>query len=114
MQDILGSSVPVFIGITLVIMGFATYMAGQALAAMWRPAWQIVPYVILLGMADRFLAWALFQAPLFAFVPYLFDTLVLAIICLTAYRLTRVRRMVSQYPWVYERAGLFGWRERAG
>jgi hypothetical protein len=31
-----------------------------------------------------------------------------------AFRLTRVRRMVSQYPWIYERDGLLGWRERSG
>jgi hypothetical protein len=29
-----------------------------------------------------------------------------------SWRLTRVRRMVAQYRWLYERAGLLGWRER--
>jgi len=29
-----------------------------------------------------------------------------------AYRLTRVRQMVQQYPWLYERKGLLGWEER--
>jgi hypothetical protein len=23
-----------------------------------------------------------------------------------------VRKMIVQYPWLYERAGLFGWRSR--
>jgi hypothetical protein len=31
-----------------------------------------------------------------------------------AHRLTLARKMASQYPWIYERAGLLGWRERIG
>jgi len=30
-----------------------------------------------------------------------------------AYRLTQARKMVSQYPWLYDRAGLFGWRTKS-
>jgi len=30
-----------------------------------------------------------------------------------AYRLTQAHKMVAQYPWLYERAGLFAWREKA-
>ena len=29
-----------------------------------------------------------------------------------AYRLTQARKMVTQYPWLYEPAGPFAWRER--
>ena len=29
-----------------------------------------------------------------------------------AYRLTRARLMVRQYPWLYQRKGLLGWEER--
>ncbi|WP_348981071.1 DUF6867 family protein [Azospirillum sp. TSO5] len=31
---------------------------------------------------------------------------------LTAHRIAIARRMVNQYPWLYETAGPFGWRER--
>ena len=31
-------------------------------------------------------------------------------LALLAYRLTLVHKMVSQYPWLYERAGLFSWK----
>jgi branched-chain amino acid transport system ATP-binding protein len=41
-------------------------------------------------------------------------SLVLLAICLIGFRLTKVRKMVSQYPWLYERVGLFGWREKGG
>jgi hypothetical protein len=36
----------------------------------------------------------------------------LGAILLAAYYLTRARKMVQQYPWLYERRGPFGWRER--
>jgi hypothetical protein len=39
MQDILGSSLPVFIGVTLILFGGAAIMTGHALAGTWRPAW---------------------------------------------------------------------------
>ena len=114
MEDLLGSGIPVFCGITLVLMGVATYSTGQALADTWRPLWQIIPYGLLLGAADRFLTWALFMGPLFSLTAYVFDTAILLVICLLAYRLTRARKMVNQYPWIYERSGLFGWREKGG
>ena len=37
---------------------------------------------------------------------------VLVSISLFAYRLTLARKMTSQYPWIYERAGLLRWRDR--
>ncbi|WP_409017938.1 DUF6867 family protein [Azospirillum sp. BE72] len=33
---------------------------------------------------------------------------------MTAHRIAIARRMVNQYPWLYETAGPFGWRERTG
>jgi hypothetical protein len=111
MQAVLGAPLPVFIGLTVVLFGAAAAMTGQALALTWRPAWQAVPYCLLLGLGNRFLAFALFGAELFAPLGYAVGTAVLVIVCLFAYRVTRASRMVSQYPWLYERAGLFGWRE---
>jgi hypothetical protein len=35
------------------------------------------------------------------------------VIGLLGFRYTRSRQMVTQYGWLYEPAGLFGWRERA-
>ncbi|HEV8028621.1 MAG TPA: hypothetical protein VGP50_14400 [Stellaceae bacterium] len=32
--------------------------------------------------------------------------------CLLAYRMTQVRLMLRQYPWLYEAGGPFSWRER--
>ena len=112
MQALLGTSLPVFVGLTLVLMGFAAFMTGQAVARTWRPAWQAAVYSVLLGLVARFLGFALFGGELLSPAGFLVDTAVLAAIALAAWRLTRAHRMVTQYPWLYERAGPFGWRER--
>ncbi len=103
MQEILGSSLPVFFGLTVGLMGFCGYMAGQALAATWRPLWLVVPYAILLGLADRFLNFALFKNELLTLSGFLIDTSVILVICLFAFRVTQVAKMVEQYPWLYRR-----------
>ena len=93
-------------------MWFASFMTGQGLAAMWQPQWHPVFYGILLGFADRFLVFALFDGELLSAGGYFVDTAVLIAISLFAHRFTKARQMVSQYPWLYERAGLLGWREK--
>lgn len=112
MENLIGTTIPVFIGVTVILSGFAAYMTGQALAATWRPVWQAFLYSLLLGLADRFLTWALFQGELLLLSGYLIDTLVILLITLMAYRLTLARRMAAQYPWIYERSGPFSWRDK--
>jgi len=106
-----GVPVAVFLCVTVVLMGGAGFLAGQALARTWRPFWQVFLYCALMGCADRFLVYALFDGELFSIVGYLIDTAVILALGLIAYRSTRAARMVAQYPWQYRRAGLFGWRE---
>ena len=113
MVGVLGTSWPVFIGITLILMGFASFMTGQAVANTWHEMWQIVPYGILLGFADRFLIFSLFHGELLSVSGYVIDTLVLIAIAALGYRLTLARNMVGQYPWLYERTGPLSWREKA-
>lgn len=114
MQETLGTTWPVFIGVTLILIGGAGYMTGQALAGRWRPVWQVLPYAMLLGFADRFLVYALFDGELLSVTGYVVDTVLIGLISFASYRKTRARKMVTQYPWLYERRGLFGWRERSG
>jgi hypothetical protein len=111
---ILGTTLAVFIGVTVGLVGFAAFMAGQALANAWRPAWQLVPYGLLLGAADRFLVWGLFHGDALLVTGYLIDTAVILAIAAASFRLTLARRMTSQYPWLYERTGPFSWRAREG
>ncbi len=112
MEALLGTTPGVSFGMTVVVMGFVAFMTGQALASTWKPVWQVVLYCLLLGLGDRFLIFSLFQGELLSLSGYLIDSAVLVAISLFAYRLTRARKMVSQYPWIYERAGLLGWRDR--
>ncbi len=114
MAQWLGTSLPVFALLTVVLMGGAGLMTGQALGAAWRPVWLLLLYCLLLGGADRFLTFALFQGELLSLTGYLADTAVITAIALIAFRLTRARRMVSQYPWIYERVGPLSYRARVG
>ena len=101
----------VFLALTVVLMGGTGSLTGRAFAATWRPAWKVLPACLLLGGADRFLAFSLFGAELLSPTGYTIDTVVITLSCLIAYRLTRVKRMVTQYPWIYERAGPWRYRE---
>ncbi|MEE8394288.1 MAG: hypothetical protein V3R66_08075 [Rhodospirillales bacterium] len=112
MQDILGTTFGVFVFITFFVMGFAAYMTGQALANTWKPLWQLLVYCALLGLADRFLTFALFEGELLSLTGYIIDTFVLTGMAVFAFRLNRTNKMVSQYPWLYERSSLFTWRDR--
>jgi hypothetical protein len=108
----LGNSLAVFIGVTLILFGGASFMMGQALAATWRPAWQNAMYGLLLGFSDRLVCFLLFGGELLSLSAYSIDTAILIVIAFTAYRLTRAQKMVAQYPWLYERTSPFTWRER--
>ena len=107
--------------IFLCLYGFAAFMMGQALAETWRPLWQNFFYGILLTIGDRALAYMLLhteQLSLSAFLASMFglgallDAVIIFAIALFAYRITRVRQMVTQYPWLHEKAGLLTWRDR--
>ena len=98
--------------VTLFLAGGAAALMGQALASTWRPAWQGVLYGGLLGATDRFLNFALFDGALLSATGYCLDTLFILAVAGVAYRVTQVRLMIRQYPWLYAPAGLFGWRRK--
>ena len=112
MTEFLGVTWPVFIGVTVVLFGAAAFKTGQALAATWRPRSHALPYCLLLAAADRFFSHFLFQGELLSIGGFVATAAVLLGICLLAYQITRAHRMTAQYPWLYERQGLFGWRDR--
>ncbi len=112
METLLGTTPGVSFTVTVVVMGFAAFMTGQAMADTWKPVRQVVAYCLLLGLGDRFLIFSLFEGELLSLSGYVIDSAVLVAISLFAYRLTQVRKMTSQYPWIYERAGLLSWRDR--
>ncbi len=112
MEELLGTTLGVSFTVTVVVMGFAAFMTGQALAGTWKSMWQVVLYCLLLGLGDRFLIFSLYGGELLSLSGYLIDSAVLVAISLFAYRLTQARKMTSQYPWIYERAGLLSWRDK--
>jgi hypothetical protein len=103
----------IFLIMTVVFGGGAAFLAGRGLATTWRPVWMAVAYMIPLGMALRFLHFALFHGELLTLHYFLTDTLVLIAACLLGYRLKRVEQMTRQYSWLYERAGPLFWRPKA-
>jgi len=109
-----GVPLSVFIGLTVVLMGGAGWMTGQALARGWTSAWLILPYGVLLGLVDRFLTWGLFQGELLSLSGFVIDSAVILAIGAMAHRFTRTRMMVAQYPWLYDRKGLLTWCEKPG
>jgi len=111
MEGLLGTSGGVYLVMAVVCGGGCAYMTGQALASTWRPMWQVVPYSLLMGLAVRFLIFALFDGVLLTALGYVIDALTMLIIAGLSYKLTRARMMVLQYPWLYRRSGLFSWRE---
>ena len=112
MEILLGTTLDVWIGITLVLTGGASYMTGQAIARTWRPLWQVLAYSLLLAIVSRFFVYALFDGYMLLVSGYLIDLAVLLAIGLFAFRINRVKMMVNQYPWLYTRSGLFGYRTR--
>jgi hypothetical protein len=108
----LGASPAAFTGLTLLLFGGAALATGRSLARHWRPPWQVVPYALLLGVGDRFLLYALFDGELLSASGSATGALILLLFCLLAYRITRVRLMLTQYPWLYEPKGPLSWRER--
>jgi hypothetical protein len=105
-------SLPVFLAVTVIFMGGCAVMTGTTLARTWRPWWHGAAYALGLGAADRFIGFALFGAPLLSPSGYALDTALLAAATLAAWRVARVRRLCGQYPWLYERTGPFGWRDK--
>ena len=114
MDAVLGISILGFVIVTLVMFGFCAFMTGQALANGWHAAWKLVPYGALLACGDRFIGFALGGGELTSISGFLISWAVLTLISFAAFRFTRARKMVSQYPWMYEPAGPFGCKAKTG
>jgi hypothetical protein len=99
--------------VTGLIGGSAAWATGRALANNWRPFGEAVAYLLVLGAGIRFAHFALFQGELLSLPAYLSDLAFLIAAGGVSWRLTRARRMVMQYRWLYERTGPFTWRERS-
>jgi len=102
-----------FFFVTLLLGGWAAWMTGRACAQTWRPTSALVIYLLLLGVAVRFIHHALFEGTMFTAQYYIVDTVFLLVIGLIGYRYTRTKQMVMQYYWLYERTSPLGWRAKS-
>lgn len=109
---LLGTTYPVFIGVTLICMCGCAILMGRALASSWKPARRAVPYALLLGIADRLLIYGLFNGDITSITGYIVDQYCILLAALVTYRFTLAGQMVRQYPWLYRRFLIFGWRRR--
>jgi len=98
--------------VTVIMMGFAAWATGRAVAVTWRPYWQVLVYPCLLGFVDRGLNRAFAQGELWSISGYLLDAAFLVGVAVFAHRLARTRRITTQYPWLYERTSPLSWREK--
>lgn len=113
MNGFLGATPGVYVGVMVILMGGAAFLTGQAVAMVWRPARQVFAYALLLVGIGRFLIFALFEGDLIALPGTAVDYAYLSAVALAAHRLTTVAKMVHQYPWLYERRGLWSYVEKA-
>ena len=103
-------SLLLFLFVTVGLGGGAAALAGRAIAATWRPWWDVVKYMVLLAVAVRFVQFSLSQSQFLSLPAYLIDAAVCLVAGLISFRLKRVQQMVTSYGWINRRAGLLSWR----
>jgi hypothetical protein len=90
----------VFLLVTVCMGGLASYATGSAVAATWRPRWQLLAYGFLIAAAVRFIHYALFDEPFIAPRSYVVDLVVLIAAAAIGFGATRRRQMREQYDWL--------------
>jgi hypothetical protein len=78
-------------------------MTGRAIALTWKPFWNLILYLFVLGAAVRFIHFALFDAHFLSLHYYTVDTLIALAFAFAGYRLTRARQMAQQYGFLHGR-----------
>ena len=107
------NSFGVFVLVTIILGGGAAALTGRAIAATWRPSWQIVAYGFILAAAVRFIHFSLYGGTLLSAHYYLVDSAFCLIFGFLGFRLARAAQMIAQYRWLNEADGLIRWRRKA-
>jgi hypothetical protein len=102
----------VFVLVTLLFGGGGAWLTGRAIAATWRPWWQVGVYLLILAAVVRFIHFSLFGGTLLSLHYYLVDFTVGLLIGFAGFRFTRVNQMVHQYHWLNLRDGWLRWRRQ--
>ena len=114
-RELIGSSSWLeFLFGTVLLFGWASAMAAQALGRTWRSWRHCLFYGTLLGVGSRLFDCLLFQGPFLTLRGLVVNVAYVLAVMLIAHRRTLSHMMVRQYPWLYEPAGPFAWREKSG
>jgi hypothetical protein len=105
-------SLGIFLLVTIILGGGAAALAGRAIALTWRPWWQIVLYMLILGGAVRFIHFALFGGTLLSLHYYMVDSMVCIGFGFIGFRTARAAQMFTQYSWIYQPGGPLRWRRK--
>jgi hypothetical protein len=102
----------VFVLVTIILGGGAALLAGRAIAATWRPWWQVVAYGFVLAGAVRFIHFSLYGGTFLSLHYYLVDTVFCIVFGYLGFKAARARQMITQYRWLNQSDGLMRWRRR--
>jgi len=102
----------VFLLVTIILGSGAAALAGRAIAATWRPWWQVVAYGFILGGAVRFIHFSLYGGTLLSLHYYLIDSAFCVAFGFLGFRAARASQMITQYRWLNERDGPMRWRRK--
>ena len=105
-------SLGIFVLVTIALGGGAAVLAGRAIAATWRPWWQVVVYMLILGAAVRFIHFALFGGTLISAHYYAVDSAICLLAGSLGFRAARVAQMLRQYRWINVANGPLRWRRK--
>ena len=105
-------SLGVFLLLTIFLGGGAAALAGRAIAVTWRPWWNVILYMMVLGAVVRFFHYSLFGGALLSIHYYVVDTMICLLAGFIGFRATRASQMATQYRWIYQSNGLLRWHRK--
>ncbi len=98
--------------VTVILGAGCALLEGRGIALTWRSIWVVIAEMIPMGLAVRFVQFALFNETLWHPKTYLLETAILMIVAGLSFQRTRALQMVRQYYWLYEPNTPLGWRLR--
>ena len=85
---------------------------GRAIAATWRPWWQVVAYGFVLAGAVRFIHFSLYGGTFLSAHYYFVDAAFCVLFGFLGFRAARTSQMITQYRWLNEPDGPMRWRRK--
>ena len=87
----------IFLLVSVILGASTAFVSGQAIAQTWRPFWHALGYTLVIGLAVRFIHFALFEEVLLSLRNYIIDCCVLVAAASIGFVLARRRQMLEQY-----------------